>query len=118
MGTTQTTLQPPFLSGSKLSVQEQLYLQTIQNHAPLVECDTSAGDLTIALPPAGVNAATAQTTGQTAQNQELTYIKTTADANTVTITGGEFGPIVLTTQAQSVKFKSSGTVWYAVARWP
>ena len=72
--------------------------------------DTTAAPVTIALPPAGLNSST----GQSNQNQEIIYLKASADANTWTITGALTGDIVLTTQYSGVRFKSDGTNWYKV----
>jgi hypothetical protein len=72
--------------------------------------DTTSGPVTEALPPAGLNS----TTGQSNQNQLLTYSKTSADVNAWTITGGFLGPVVLMNQGDSVQFKSDGTNWYRV----
>ena len=106
----QTTLIPPVLLFSQLNPQEQLYMQTIQYLLQLFTCDTSLGEIDVTLPPAGSN----PTTGQSAQNQELTYIKTTADTNNVVITGAISGVVTLTTQWQAARFKSDATNWYAV----
>lgn len=86
------------------------WLYKLQSHQPLVEVDTSGGPVTLALPPAGNNA----TTGQSAQNQELIYIKTTADGNVATITGAAQGAQTLTAQYDKLRFKSNGTTWYMV----
>jgi hypothetical protein len=84
-----------------------------QQAAPLHKVDTSAGSYGEAPPPAGSN----QMTGQTAQNQEITFIKTSADANTYTLAGPNLplGPYTLTAQGQVLKIKSDGTSWYKSA---
>ena len=107
---TTTILYPPPLRGSKLSVPEQHYLLTLQNHLPLIEVDTSAGNSTAAPPPAGLNAST----GQSNQNQELVYKKVSADANSFTLSGTDLpeGPIVLSVKYDYLKIKSNGTVWW------
>src|SRR5882724_1062248 len=110
MAIRQTTLFPPPLRGSELSQPEQKWLLTLQMLHPLIEVDTAAGNVVIALPAAGLNT----TTGQSNQNQELIYIKTTADANTVTINGGQGGPVTLIGQYDIARYKSNGTVWYRV----
>lgn len=102
----QTNLFPP--------TAVQKYLLTLQMLLPLVKVDTTAGNVVIALPPAGLNGST----GQSNQNQEITYRKTSADANTVTVTGSADGAVVLTagdgSAASRVKFKSDGTSWWRV----
>src|SRR5260370_2593862 len=115
MTITRTTLFPPPVRDSKLSEPEQKYLFSLQTLHPLVAVDTSAGNVAIALPNAGL---TSSQTGQSNQNQEISYVKTSADANTVTITGAVGGPQVLTTQTPNagscVRFKSDGTNWKLV----
>lgn len=102
----QTNLFPP--------TAVQKYLLTLQMLLPLVKVDTTGGNVVIALPPAGLNSST----GQSNQNQEITYRKTSADANTVTLTGSADGAVVLTagdgSAASRVKFKSDGTSWWRV----
>lgn len=110
MSTTQSQLFPPPVRGSNLSKQEQLYLATLQYQLPRVDVDTTAGPETIALPPAGLNSST----GQSNQNQELIYCKTSSDGNTVTITGAASGTVTLTMQWQTARFKSNGTNWVKV----
>lgn len=118
MSTKQTVLfAPPTRTNAVdekgfLAIPLRQWLFTLQNLLPLVAVDTSAGNVVIALPPAGLDS----TTGQSNQNMELIYVKTTADGNTVTITGGFGGNQVLTTQSPNagslVRFKSDGTNWY------
>lgn len=94
----------------------QQYLFTLQYLLPLILVDTTSGNVVIALPPAGLNA----TTGQSNQNMEITYRKTSVDGNTATITGSPDGNQVLNanTGANSVvKLKSDGTSWW-VTKWP
>lgn len=76
--------------------------------APLLIVDTSAGPYAESLPPAGLNS----TTGQSNQNQEITYIKSSADANVFTLNGAQGGPYTLTARYSLMKFKSDGTVWW------
>jgi hypothetical protein len=90
-----------------LAIPLRQWLFTLQNLLPLVEVDTSSGDQSFALPPAGLNSAT----GQSNQNQEIVYVKISADANTATITGAETGAMLLTKQWDSARFKSDGTNW-------
>jgi hypothetical protein len=101
MPTTQTTLFPP--------TAVQKYLLSLQMLLPLRLADTSGGSYSEALPPAGLNS----TTGQSNQNQEIVYIKTTVDANTFTITGAITGNVVLATQYALARFKSDGTNWWS-----
>jgi hypothetical protein len=84
-----------------------------QQAAPLITVDTTDGDEVIALPPAGL----ASSTGQTNQNRELTYRKTSPDVNTVKITGSPDGDQILTSNggaASRVRFKSDATDWWVV----
>lgn len=111
MPTTQTQLFPPPQRGSNLPEPLLKWLFSVQNLLPLRTMDTSGGSYSEALPPAGLNS----TTGQSNQNQELIYIKTTADANMATITGADSGPVTLKQQFDCVRFKSDGTNWYQVA---
>jgi hypothetical protein len=86
-----------------------------QGVTPLRLIDTSAGSYGENPPNAGLN----DSTGQTNQNQEITYKKISSDGNTFTLTGvgGNLpeGPLTLTTQWQSFKIKSNGTDWYRTA---
>jgi glucose dehydrogenase len=117
MGIKQTTLFPPPVRDSSISDPQRKYLFSLQNLHPLVEVDTSAGNVVIALPNAGL---TNSQTGQSNQNQEITYVKTSADGNTVTLTGAIGGNQVLTTQSPNagscVRFKSNATGWYLVGK--
>lgn len=117
MSVNQTTLFPPPLRDSQLSKPEQQWLFSVQMLHPMIEVDTTAGNVVIALPKAGLNNSA---TGQSNQNQELIYVKTSADANTVTITGGVGGNQVLTAQTPAagscVRFKSNGTDWKVVGK--
>src|SRR5258708_5614536 len=110
MPITETVLFPPPLRNSGLSEPIQKWLLSLQNLVPMEEGDTTSGNLTFALPPAGLNAAT----GQSNQNRELTIVKTSGDANTLTITGAAGGSVVLTTNSGTgsrARFKSNGTLW-------
>ena len=118
MSTSQSILFPPPTRANAvdskgfLSIPFRQWLFSVQNLLPLVTIDTSAGDVTLALPPAGLNTAT----GQSNQNMEITYRKITMDANTATLTGSADGPVVLTmgdgSAASRVKFKTDGTNWW------
>lgn len=109
----QTQLFPPPLRDSNVSEPLKRWLLTLQYLLPLVTIDTTAGPVVDTLPPAGLNSST----GQSNQNAEIVYRKTSADANTVTINGSADGPIVLTSNAGAAsraRFKSNGTSWYVV----
>lgn len=110
MPTTTTALFDPVLRGSSLSDPVQKYLFTLQNRLLLKIVDTSAGGYSEALPPAGLNSAT----GQSNQNQEIVYKKSSADGNTFQVTGAVEGTQSLTTQYSKVRFKSDGTNWWIV----
>ena len=84
---------------------------TVQNHLPLIEVDTTLGNEIETLPPAGLNSAT----GQSNQNQEITYVKASSDGNTVTINGAQLGAVTLVAQGDFAKFKSNGTVWWPIS---
>lgn len=107
MPTTQTVLFLPPSRATTLSKTELLYLTTLQYLHPLREVDTSAGPYAEDAPPAGSNS----TTGQSNQNQEITYIKTSADANVFTLNGTANGPLTLAAQGDFLKIKSNGTLW-------
>ncbi len=117
---TQTVLFPPPTRSNAvddkgfLAIPLRQWLFTVQMIAPLTVVDTSAGDVVIDLPPAGLTGST----GQSNQNQELIYRKITTDANTVTINGSADGTIVLTTgdatATSRARFKSDGTSWWVV----
>lgn len=107
----QTTL-PPISARVVSAVQQFLYwLFQVQNHQPLIEVDTSGGNQTRALPPAGLSNAA---TGQSAQNQELIYVKAGADGNQLQVTGAVNGPQTTSAAYGRLRFKSNGTKWYTV----
>lgn len=116
MPTTTTTLFPPPLRGEildavgKVARTFQQWLFSLQNRQQLKLVDTSAGNYAEALPAAGVNPAT----GQSNQDQELVYKKTSADGNTFTLTGAADGAQTLTAQFAKVRVRSNGTSWYVV----
>jgi len=121
MATTQTQLfDPPAQSmavdkNGRLASPLFQWLSSVQRLLPLVAVDTTSGNVVIALPPAGLNS----TTGESNQNQEISYVKTSADVHTVTISGAVGGNQVLTAQTPSagsaVRFKSDGTNWYKIS---
>jgi hypothetical protein len=91
----------------------QHYMLTLQRRNPMIEADTSAGAEVYVLPQAGLNPGT----GQSNQNSEYVIVKTSPDANTVTVQGANGGDVVLTTNSGAgsvARFKSNGSVWYAV----
>jgi len=118
MSTTQTQLFPP--PNQSKAVDEKGYFTetqqqwqfTLQNLLPLVVVDTTAGNEVIDAPPAGLNS----TTGQSNQNMEITYVKSSADGNTVTVQGVEGGPYVLNAQYKFLKIKSDGTSWWKTSQ--
>ena len=109
MPTTPYLPPAPTSQGSNLSQADYMWMLIVQGLAPLYEVDTSKGSYSEALPPPGVG-----TSGQTGQGKEIIYVKTSADANTDTITGAKTGPVTLSAQYQVARFKSDGTYWYAV----
>lgn len=113
MPTSQTTRRPPPLRFAELSEPMKYWELETQQAAPMQKVDTSAGDETANPPAAGLDT----TTGQTNQNQEITYVKTSADANTLTLAGSNLplGPYTLTAQGQVLKIKSDGTFWWKSA---
>lgn len=114
MPTTQTVLpNPPFGRDSTVDPRSLLaaWMTEVQNANPLREVDTTAGPYSEAPPPPGVNS----TTGLSAQDQEITFVKKSNDANVFTLTGGTTfpqGPKTLTAQYDHFKIKSNGTIWY------
>jgi hypothetical protein len=111
MGSKQSLLIPPPSRGSNLSGGDRKYLQTLQRRAPMQSVDTSGGGYAEDAPPAG---SSSTATGESNQNFEITYVKTSADANVFTLNGVEGGPYTLVAQFASLKIKSDGTNWYKV----
>ena len=113
MSVTQSTRRQPPLRHSDVSPPMQYWeLETQQAH-PLNKVDTSAGSFSTAPPAAGLNSST----GQTNQNQEITYVKVSSDANMFTLAGTNLplGPYTLTAQGQALKIKSDGVDWWRSA---
>lgn len=111
MSVIKTILFDPPVRKSNIEEPVKKYLFTLQNLLPLNTVDTTAGNVALDLPPAGLN----NSTGQSNQNQEITFRKTSSDGNTVTINGSADGPQVLSTNTGAtsrVKFKSDGTDWW------
>lgn len=112
MTTTQTDMRVPPLRDTDLDRVIQQWLLAVGKHQPLITVDTTAGNEVETLPPAGLSAAA---TGETNLNVDISYVKTSADANTVTINGAASGAVVLAAQWDHATFKSDGTSWYRVA---
>ena len=112
MPTTQTIRRQVPLKGATISEQMKYWEMETQQAHPLHTVDTSAGSYTEAPPAAGLNSST----GQTNQNQEISYVKTSADANVYTLAGPNLplGPYTLTAQGDWIKIKSNGTSWFRV----
>lgn len=110
MPTTQTQLFPPPQRGSNLPEPLLKWLFSVQNLLPLRVVDTSTGGYAETPPPAGLNSST----GQSNQNQEIIYIKSSNDASVFTLNGVEGSPYTLSTQWQWIGIKSDGTNWYLV----
>src|ERR1700690_398201 len=109
MPTSQTIRRLPPTRNANLSEPMTYWELETQQAAPLNEIDTSKGSYEEAPPAAGLNSST----GQTNQNQELTFVKTSPDANVFTLKGSNLpgGPYTLSAQYQVLKIKSNGTVW-------
>lgn len=121
MATTETQLFPPPTQSKlidkhgKATPSHEQYLFTLQGLVKLRKVDTSGGNYAENVPPAGTNGAT----GQSNQNQEIVYKKTSADANTFTLNGTSQsplpeGPLTLSAQYASFRIKSDGTSWWKV----
>jgi len=111
MSQKRTVQRQPPLRGSELPDVIQQWLLALQTLLPLIVFDTSAGPEVFALPNPGLNNSQ---TGQTNQNQEIIVIKSTADVNTVSITGAVAGTVILTSQYAVARFKSDATSWWVV----
>lgn len=113
MSTTQTVRRLPPTQRTEITEPMRYWELETQQAAPLRSVDTTAGPYTEAPPPAGLNA----TTGQTAQNQEITYVKTSSDANSFTLAGPNLplGPYTLTAHGDFLKIKSDASNWWRVA---
>ena len=111
---TQTQLFPPPTRSAAvddkgfLGIPLRQWLFTLQNLLPLYTRDTSGGNIVEAAPPAGLNS----TTGQSNQNMEITYVKSSADGHSFTLTGVQGGNIVISAQYAHFKIKSDGTSWW------
>lgn len=112
MKVVQTTLFPPPVRDTSLSESLRKYFFSVQMLLPLATVDSSDGGGTITLPAPGVNPGAL--TGQSNQNQELIYIKVSADANPVIIHGAISGDVTLAAQWAFARFKSNATDWFRV----
>lgn len=111
MPTTQTIFPPiPQRVAQQISDALLKWLISVQMQLPLREVDTTAAPYAEAAPPAGLNS----TTGQSNQNQEIIYVKTSADGNVFTLNGVQGGPYTLVAQYQRIRIKSDGTSWWRV----
>ena len=114
MPVTQTKLfEPPAQSkavddSQRLAPPLRDWLFSVQNLLPLVVVDTSGGNIVQAVPAAGLNS----TTGQSNQNMEITFVKSSADGNSFTLNGVQGGAIVISLQYARFKIKSDGTSWW------
>jgi hypothetical protein len=79
------------------------WFRSLKNQFPLITVDTTSGNRSIALP-----------IGAIYMNQERTYAKSSADGNTVTITGALGGPVVMTAQYENSRFRYDGKNWWVV----
>ncbi|HEX3941584.1 MAG TPA: hypothetical protein VHX11_08900 [Acidobacteriaceae bacterium] len=108
MSTETTTLFPPPLRGQNASNPQTLYLFSLQKQLPLKKVDTSAGDYAEDAPDPG------GTSGQNNQNQEISYLKTSSDANVFTLNGVEGGPYTLTALYDHLRIKSDASKWWRI----
>ena len=113
MPTTSYLPPPPTTQGSNLSPTDYQWMLILQGLAALYEVDTSKGSYTEAAPAPGVSSS-----GQTGQCKEISYVKTSSDGNTYTLTGVQGGNLTLTGAPGSAtshfKIKSDGTKWWKV----
>lgn len=110
MPTTQTIRRLPPTRHAQLPAEMVYWELETQQVSPLRTVDTSAASYAENTPNAGLNSST----GQTNQNQELTYIKTSSDANVFTLHGVEGGALMLHDQLDVIKIKSDGSSWWPV----
>lgn len=113
MPTTQTIRRLPPTRHAKLPDEMVYWELETQGHHPMRTVDTSKGAYTEAPPEAGLN----QSTGQTNQNAEISFVKTSSDAHVFTLAGPNLplGPYMLTVRGDHIKIKSDGTDWWKVA---
>jgi hypothetical protein len=113
MPSTQSIRRLPPTRNAKLPKEMQYWELETQGVNPLRTVDTSKGAYGEQPPAAGLN----PSTGQTNQNSEITYIKTSKDENIFTLSGKNLplGPYTLIVQGESLKIKSDGTNWWRSA---
>lgn len=114
MPTTQTVLPPPpFVIDEQIDPRSPIgqWLLEVQAFQPLRLVDTTAGNYSENAPPAGASGSP----GITNQNQEITYVKKSADANTFTLNGVQGGALTLSAQYAHLKIKSDGVNWWRTA---
>lgn len=115
MATTKSTLYSLPQRAKLDPAFQQWLLPAVQDRLPLNLVDTTTGPYAEGTPPAGLNTAT----GQSNQDQEIIYKKTSADANVFTLNGTADGPLPegplhLNAQYDFFRIKSNGSVWYRV----
>jgi hypothetical protein len=110
MPSTQSIRRLPPTRNANLTKEMQYWELETQSSHPLVTVDTSKSGYSEAPPPAGLN----QATGQTNQNVEITYTKTSADANIFTLNGVQGGPYMMKGKFDVIRIKSDGTNWWPV----
>lgn len=103
--TTKTTKlpDPPITGDAQIKPWWAEWFRSVKEQFPLNTVDTAAGNVTIALP-----------SGAVYMNREPVYIKSSADANTVAITGAQGGTVTLTAQFNKARFRYDGSKWWAV----
>jgi len=113
MTTTQTIRRLPPTRNAKLTKEMQYWELETQGVNPLRTVDTSKGAYDEQPPAAGLNSST----GQTNQNVEITYVKTSEDLHVFTLSGKNLplGPYTLTEQGSVLKIKSDGVNWWKSA---
>lgn len=79
------------------------WFQLVKKQPPFFPVDTTAGSQTVALQ-----------SGAEYLNREHLYLKSSSDANTVTITGAFGGSVVLSSQGQKARFRYDGKNWWPV----
>lgn len=89
--------------GGKATLPWTKWYQLVKKSNPFFPVDTTAGNISIALQ-----------SGSEYLNREHLYLKSSADGNTVTITGAIGGPVVLPTQGAKQRFRYDGKQWWPV----
>lgn len=79
------------------------WFQLVKKANPFFPVDTTSGNQSVTLQ-----------TGSEFLNREHLYLKSSADANTVTINGAVGGAVVLNAQGQKARFRFDGLHWWAV----